>query len=223
MIMNVGSNEAFLSELDAEVSTTLARIAEKSSAGEPGPGVTVASLLQLALKNELEATEQAAGWIARESDLNVKLALARQCGDEAKHYRLIEKRLEALGVDTSTLDPRASGLSPMYIYLDSLATTVERVAAGQFTREALATVRNEVFIEYCVAMGDHETAGLYRDVILPDERQHHELGRRLLARFAIDEESQSRARTASRRALELAEEIQEMARMKKGIARAPGC
>jgi uncharacterized ferritin-like protein (DUF455 family) len=32
----------------------------------------------------------------------VELALARQAGDEAKHYRLIEKRLGELGVDAST-------------------------------------------------------------------------------------------------------------------------
>lgn len=213
----------FLAELDAEVQHALARIGEKSAAGEPGPGITVTSLLMLALKNEIEASEEAARWMAVERDVAVKLSLARQCGDEAKHYRLIEQRLNAMGVETADLDPLAQGYSPMFDYLQSLESTVERIAAGQFTREALAKVRNEVFIEYCEAMGDHETAKLYRDVILPDEHHHHELGRRLLARFAVDEASQAKARTASRRTLELAEEIQDAARMKKGIARAPGC
>jgi hypothetical protein len=80
-----------------------------------------------------------------------------------------------------------------------------------------------VFIEYCEAKGDSETAKLYRDVIQPDEGHHHDLGRRLLPRFAVTAEQQDLARKASARTLELAEEIQEMARLKKGICRAPGC
>jgi uncharacterized ferritin-like protein (DUF455 family) len=215
--------EAFLAELDAEVGAALARIGEKSAQGEPGPDITVESLLRIALKNEIEASEEAARWMTSERDVRVKLSLARQCGDEAKHYRLIEDRLRALGVDTTAIDPLAQGFSPMFEYLQSLTSTVERIAAGQFTREALAKVRNEVFIEYCELQGDHETATLYRDVIAPDEHHHHELGRRLLARLAADESSQEKARAAARRTLELAEELQDAMRIKRGIARAPGC
>jgi hypothetical protein len=61
---------------------------------------------------------------------------------------------------------------------------VERVAAGQFTREAIAVVKNRQFIEFCERAGDKATATLYRDIIEPDERYHHELGRSLLLRFA---------------------------------------
>ena len=77
----------------------------------------------------------------------MKLALARQCGDEAKHYRLIEARLRELGVDPSAHRPPTGAPSPMFQFLAGLDTTVERVAAGQFTREALALVQNQVFIE----------------------------------------------------------------------------
>jgi len=127
------------------------------------------------LKKELEAAEEAAGWLVTETDLEVKLALMRQCGDEAKHYRLIEKRLEALGVDVRKLAPLASGYSPMFTYLMGLGSTVERIAAGPFAREALAKILNDAFIELCEARGDVETAALYRDVIQPDEAHHHEL------------------------------------------------
>jgi len=68
-----------------------------------------------------------------------------------------------------------------------------------------------------------ETASLYRDVIQPDERHHHELGRRLLARLATNDEARGLARSAANRTLALAEELQEIARMKAGISRAPGC
>ena len=215
--------EEFVAELDRSVHIALDRIGRASASAEPGPAVTIAALLRVALKNELEASEEAALWMTTERDVEVKLALARQCGDEARHYRLIEERLRALGVDVASIDPLAAGYSPMFEFLRGLDTTVERVAAGQFTREALAQVRNDVFAEHCAAQGDAETARLYRDVIGPDEAHHHALGRRLLHRFAIDDASQELARRAASRTLELAEELQELARMKAGIARAPGC
>jgi rubrerythrin len=212
--------EAFLAELDAQNATALERIAA-AAAREPGADLTVARLLTMALKNEIEATECAAGWIASTPEIDVKLALARQAGDEAKHYRLIEKRLGELGVDTSAYDPGPR--SALLQYLCDLRTTVERVAAGQFTREALAVVRNDEFIRFAVARGDEPTAALYRDVIQPDERHHHELGRSLLGKLATSEGAREAARRASARTLELAEELQEIARLKLGVSRAPGC
>lgn len=213
---------AFVAELDASNADALARIERSTSSGEPGPGLSVTKLLELALKNELEATECAAHWLPSTREIPVKLALARQAGDEAKHYRLIQDRLSTLGVDTAHLDPLASGRSPLLAYLMSLEGTCARVAAGQFTREALALVRNTAFIAYCKAEGDVETAKLYEEIIQPDERHHHELGRKLLLALATDDAAQEAARVASRRVLELAEELQEIARL-KGVTRAPGC
>jgi uncharacterized ferritin-like protein (DUF455 family) len=217
------STESFLAELDAQNRAALDRIAGKSCAGEVDPALTVTKLLMLALKNEIEATECAAAWIATTKEIDVKLALARQAGDEAKHYRLIQKRLADLGVDTTAHDPLALGRSPLLAWLLSLEETVARVAAGQFTREALALVRNAEFARFCRARGDEETARLYDDVIQPDERHHHELGRALLARLATTDEAQLAARAASAKVLEMAEELQELARLKMGISRAPGC
>jgi bacterioferritin (cytochrome b1) len=220
----------FLRELDQSVNDRLRRIAENAAAAEPGDAVGIPDLLATALRKELEATEEAAMWLTSETDVEVKLALARQCGDEARHYRLIEERLRQMNaaeprphVMRQIQNPLEGGYSPMYAFLKTLETTVERVAAGQFTREALAKVHNEAFIAYCEAKGDPETARLYRDVIQPDEGFHHELGRKLLARLAATPEAQEKARRASARTLEIAEEIQEIARLKKGIARAPGC
>lgn len=217
------TGEQFTEALAEENRVALERLAQLSTAGEPTPDLSVERLLRVALKNELEASELAALWMGTTSELDVKLALARQTGDEAKHYRLIVDRLKAMGVDADRIDPRESGYSPLFEYLHSLQSTAARVASGQFTREGIALVRNQCFIDFCEASGDKETAALYRDVIQPDERQHHELGRRLLARYAATENEQQVAHQAARRTLELAEEIQEMARLKAGISRAPGC
>jgi len=217
------TGEEFTASLAEENRVALDRLGKLSAAGEPTPDLSVERLLRVALKNELEASELAAIWMSTTSELDVKLAFARQTGDEARHYRLIVDRLKTLGVDADKIDPRENGYSPLFEYLRALQSTAARVAAGQFTREGIALVRNECFIDFCEAVGDVETAALYREVIQPDEKHHHELGRRLLELYATTENEQQVARQAAQRTLELAEEIQEMARLKTGISRAPGC
>jgi hypothetical protein len=216
--------EEFVSQLDAENQRRLAALAPDDTLKPEVEGdLTVVNLLKVALKNEVEATEIAARWLVATDDVEVKLAFARQVGDEARHYRLIADRLHALGFAASTFDPLAKGFGPLFKYLDALGTTVERVAAGQFTREAIAVVKNRQFIEFCERAGDRETAALYRDVIEPDERYHHDLGRRLLLRLAGTAEAQAVAAAAARRTLELADELQRAALATAGIHHAPGC
>ncbi len=214
----------FVRQLDDENQRLLGRLAPDATlAPEVAGDLTVANLLKVALKNEIEATEIAARWLVATDDLEVKLALARQVGDEARHYRLVAERLAAFGFAPTTFDPLAKGYGPLFRYLDTLGTTVERVAAGQFTREAIAIVKNRQFIEFCEHVGDRETATLYREVIEPDERHHHELGRRLLLRLATTPEAQAAAQRAARRTLELAEELQRVALVSGGVHHAPGC
>jgi uncharacterized ferritin-like protein (DUF455 family) len=216
--------EEFVRTLDAELEARLARLApDETLKPEVEGDLTVVNLLKVALKNEIEAAEIAARWMVTTDDVEVKVALGRQVGDEIKHYRLIAERLRGLGVDARSVNPLAKGWGPLFQYLDTLATTAERVAAGQFTREAIALVKNRQFIEFCEAAGDRETAALYRDVIEPDERYHHELGRSLLLRLATTPEAQAAARTAARRTLELAEELQHVALRTAGLHHAPGC
>src|SRR5580658_3530150 len=221
--------QAFVAELDAQNRVALGRIASANATppgsakdAPPSEMLSVSRLLKVALKNEIEATECAAAWITTTPEIDAKLAFARQAGDEAKHYRLIQKRLLELGTDLTDFNPFEKGRSPLATYLLELKGTVARVAAGPFTREALAVVRNDEFTRYCELSGDPASAALYQDVIQKDEQYHHELGRTLLHRLATTEEAQDAARVASRRVLELAEEIQEVARMKSGIAHAPG-
>jgi bacterioferritin (cytochrome b1) len=216
--------EEFVAALDAENCTLLERLTPDATlAPEVEGDLTVVNLLKVALKNEVEATEIAARWLVTTDDVDVKLAFARQVGDESRHYRLIGDRLRTLGVDPAGINPLAKGYGPLFQYLETLTTTVARVAAGQFTREAIAVVKNRQFIEFCDRAGDKDTASLYRDIIEPDERYHHELGRRLLLRFATTPDAQASARAAARRTLELAEELQRVALSTAGIHHAPGC
>jgi hypothetical protein len=215
--------EAFVAELDDQNRAALEALAQRSAEGEPPSDLGVVPLLKLALRNEYEAAELAAIWMATTPETDAKLALARQCGDEAKHYRWIEERLAALGCDLAGFDPSLPGPTPLSVYLRGLTRTAERAAAGQFTREAIAVARNDVFAAFCAERGDAETAALYRERIQPDERHHHELGRRLLLKYAIGDDAQAQAREAARATLRIADELQELARLKAGVCRAPGC
>jgi len=216
--------EEFIRQLAGENQRRLGLLAPADTLKPEVEGdLNVLNLLKVALRNEIEATEIAARWLVTTDDVDVKLALARQVGDEAKHYRMIADRLRGLGFDARSFDPLAKGYGPLFQYLDTLKSTVERVAAGQFTREAIAVVKNRQFIEFCEHAGDRETAAMYRDVIEPDERYHHELGRTLLLWLATTQEAQAAATAAARRTLELADELQKKALATAGIHHAPGC
>src|SRR5215510_15691282 len=100
--------EAFVRDLDARNQELLRRLAPESTLKPEVEGdLTVVNLLKVALRNEIEATEIAARWLVTTEELPVKLALARQVGDEARHYRLIADRLKALGFAATSFDPLA--------------------------------------------------------------------------------------------------------------------
>jgi uncharacterized ferritin-like protein (DUF455 family) len=217
------SADLFVDELQGTLTELLGRLAPEATLRADDPKLDIQALLRVALKNELEATEIAARWIPLTDDPEIKLAFARQVGDESKHYRLIRDRLSELGADLTGFNPLAKGFSPLFTYLDKLKDTVERVAAGQFAREGIALIKNAQFIALCEARGDSKTAALYRDTINADERYHHELGDRILRRLASTPEAREQAREAVLGTLKLAEELQSLALDKLGVHHAPGC
>jgi len=214
--------DSFLQELDALKAERLAAIdgAGQSSLLGRASGDAKA-MLQVALANEIGVCELAAAWTPSTPEVDVKIAFARQAGDEAGHFELVGDRLMALGFDPEGFRP--PGPNPLFDYLRSLSTTVERVAAGLYTLESIAYVVNENFIDFCSQRGDAETVRIYRQYIQPDERRHYGLGRRLLAEYATDAESQARAREAVRRVFELATAARVQAAARLGTACIPGC
>ena len=63
-------------------------------------------------------------------EIEIKLALARQVGDEAKHYKLIEKHLHGMNADLSGFNPADGGYGPMFQLLTGFTSTVERIGAA---------------------------------------------------------------------------------------------
>jgi len=215
--------QTFVKELEAANQAALAQLVI-SGDGEPvvaQPTAELQQLLQVALNNEISVSELAAAWMPSTQEVDVKIALAQQAGDEANHFALIEGRLNALGISTAGYAPPA--LNPLFAYLRSLETTVERIAAGQFTLESIAYRVNERFMKYCELLGDADTVKLYQHRIQPDELHHHRLGKTLLEKYAVTAEAQERARSASARTLEIAKQVRLLAMQKLGTSCFPGC
>ena len=179
-----------------------------------------AKLLQVALANEINVSELAALWMPSTQEVDVKIAFARQAGDEAGHFIVVDERLRALGFDTTGF---AATTTPMFDYLRGLTSTVERVAASLFTLESIAYGVNENFMALCAARGDEETVRIYREYIQPDERAHQLLGRSLLAKYAVTPEAQRIAKETVAKLLEIAGTARAAAATKLGTSCFPGC
>jgi uncharacterized ferritin-like protein (DUF455 family) len=197
------------------VGAGLTSLADDGSRGE------AKTLLQAALANEIGVSELAAAWMPSTAEIDVKLAFARQAGDEAAHFQLVADRLSALGFDVATF--RMPGENPLFDYLRGLSTTVERIAAGLFTLESIAYAVNENFMRFCAQRGDAETVRIYREYIQPDERTHQELGQRLLAKHATTPAHERLARETVGRVMDIATAARAKVALRMGSACFPGC
>jgi hypothetical protein len=122
--------DAFLQELDALKAGRLAAIVGAGQTSLLGPASGDAkAMLQVALANEINVCELAAAWTPSTPEVDVKVAFARQSGDEAGHFELVGDRLAALGFDLDGFRP--PGANPLFDYLRGLSDPVARVAAGE--------------------------------------------------------------------------------------------
>lgn len=186
-----------------------------------GASCDAEKMLQVALANEISVSELAAAWMPSTPEVDVKIALARQAGDEAGHFQLVADRLVALGFDVASFQP--PGANPLFDYLRGLSTTVERVAAGLFTLESITYAVNENFMAFCDQRGDAETVRIYREYIQPDEQRHQQLGRQLLAKYATESALHQKAKDVVGKVLEIATAARAKAAEKMGTACFPGC
>lgn len=212
----------FVNMLKAENEVILAKIDEPPTSTGIPKSELLATLVKMALKNEIEAAEIAAEWVSTTPELHAKLALARHAGDEARHYQLIEQKALAMGISLDgfrPLDPP----SPVLTYLRTLASTPERIAAALVAREAMGGRRNTQFLAFLDRIGQRELAALYRDVINPDEDCHHRSGCAVLAELATVAQTQQAARRAALGLLETGDRVRSNALKSTGAPVIPGC
>lgn len=214
-------SHTFVKELEASNRAMLDKISAKESLANHSAGLDIKQLLHIALNNEISVSELAAAWMPTTPETDVKIALAQQAGDEAHHFALVERRLKAIGISTADFSPPP--VNPLFAYLLGLQTTVEKIAAGQFTLESIAYQVNETFMKYCAMAGQTEIVKLYQDRIQPDELHHHHLGQQLLEKYAVTPEAQQKARQAAAKTLEIAFQTRMVTAEKLGTSCFPGC
>src|SRR5437879_3561696 len=97
---------SFVDQLEAFKAERLGPMvgAGRMSLADDAPG-DPKQLLQVALANEINVSELAAAWMPSTREIDVKLAFARQAGDEAGHFQLVADRLAALGFNASSYQP----------------------------------------------------------------------------------------------------------------------
>jgi len=216
------NSKDFVAQLDAEMQQLFAHLGERATLEAESDGkVDIVTLLRLALKSEVEASELAGFWLPTTPEVDAKMILALQCGDEMKHYGMISERLAELGEDAERIDPLADGHSPLYQYLRGLRTTVERIAGGPYASEAIAQVRNTQFVDFCRSVGDDKTAELYAATIQQEEVHHYHLGRDFLIKHCTTPELQELAAAAVRNTLAIADELRSLAEKTTGFHSIP--
>jgi hypothetical protein len=148
--------------------------------------------------NEYIGTVVLARLVEKVEHPRLKMMVARQVGDEAKHAQVCEKRVRQMGGRVQDYEPLPEQLE-MYDCLDGYEHPEEFLAAMQFTTEHEGVKRNEQALDRF----DAETAAMFATAINPDEPFHVQIGWMGLRLLCTDEESQERARRACARQREL--------------------
>lgn len=161
-------------------------------------GDTALEALTVRWFNEYIGTIVLARLVEKVHHPRLKMLVARQVGDEAKHAEVCEARIRQLGGRVEDYEPLPEQLQ-MYEVLDAVEYPEEFFAAMQFTTEHEGVRRNEQALERF----DKETADVFRDAINPDEPFHVQLGWTALRLLCTSHEAQDRARRACYRQREL--------------------
>jgi hypothetical protein len=136
--------------------------------------------------NEIRAGEIFGFWLPTTPEIEVKELLAEACHEEFTHARLLRQRIERFGVDPFAYGPPPEQLA-LFHTLQSLQTTVERLAAFQFAGEGVASHLIHRALE-----SDAVPAWIkepYRRII-EDEDEHGSSPGELLTRYADTPEAQ---------------------------------
>lgn len=141
--------------------------------------------------NEYIGTIVLARLVDRVEDATLKMLIARQVGDEAKHANVCARRIRELGSRVDDYVPPPEQLV-MYDVLDGYTYPEQFLAAMQFTTEHEGVRRNEAALRRF----DAETAQMFEDAINPDEEFHVQIGWVGLRTLCTTAEAQDRARAA---------------------------
>jgi hypothetical protein len=142
------------------------------------------------LFNEVRAGEVLGTWLKGTPEREVKFALAHAVHEEFLHAELLAQTLKSKGVDPYDYRPMPAQVG-MFNASEALTATVERMATFPLAGEGVA----DYLIAMCLRSQKVPRWVLapYRD-IHEDEQGHGNYPAEVLAKYAITEEQQDRAR-----------------------------
>jgi hypothetical protein len=211
--------QSFLTELEGKHHETIRRLAGEYMAMLAKESLQVIDAVKLEMRLVIEAIEVSALWLADSDNLQAKLALAAECGDNARKFEILSGRLTGLDVPLGTFDPRHAGYSKLFAFFRSLQSPEERASAGGVTMRSVNLARMDAVSTWCLERGDAETARVLREEVMPEEQRYLDAGRQGVVLAATNEECQARARRSSYRTLELVAEINEPMLVRKFLSR----
>ena len=137
--------------------------------------------------------------INRAEDPQVFIHLLKQIEDEAKHARMLSQRLWNLGGHPEEVFERASESTVEFWERFEGYDAVEMAVLLQCGAERMAQHRHPKELEFY----DDETAEIYENVIVPEEKFHAKIGTNIIRKMCTDEETQLKALRTSREGREM--------------------
>lgn len=154
--------------------------------------------LNQSLWAELWSVPELGSWLSQIDDQEIQLGVAQQVADEAKHARLIIRRLRAIGFEPDP-DGATQEWKRSFQYIAGLDHWIVKMVTHNLGSEGNAKERQRIYVD----RADPDTAEMYRKNILPDENFHVHLGRLTAERYCATPEMQARVREAFMRIQEL--------------------
>jgi SAM-dependent methyltransferase len=153
--------------------------------------------------HEIVAVDVVAKMLERVHDREVKIMLAKQVWDEARHAQVIERRITEIGGNVSDFVPPPAVVR-LWDFFRHVETPIEHLAGINLTCEGLAL---DDYENNPCGYHDTKTAEMFEKHINADERFHAAIGRAGLRRYLKTPEDFALARAACREARERYAEV----------------
>jgi hypothetical protein len=198
-------SKAFAKEMAAQVAEFCVEFAETPPAYSYIPLTDDAQrtkVMQARLWNEIRAAEVLGSWIKTTPERDVKANMAESAHEEFQHAALLEKVLEAKGVDPYAYEPLPAQAA-MFNAFEAQTGTVERMAAFPLAGEGVADFLIALALE--AGTVPEWVRSPYR-AIHEDEQGHGSYPQEVLAKYATSDDAQARVRRAVAMSLVLRKE-----------------
>lgn len=158
-------------------------------AGRPMEGAELREWLSFQAWYERQAAEFIGAWLPSITEAEVFYSLTRQIADEGKHHHLFVSHLEEQGGSMAGWEPEPEWVDWICVWYPAGDDTLEKVAAHNIAGELGAV---QAFEDLWPRLPQSTREVLEK--VMPDERFHVLIGRRVVENYATTPEAQDRVR-----------------------------